>query len=50
MNRTELINYILKNDEQFSMEELVVYTYDELVMIKVRVELEINEIENNNKK
>ena len=40
MGRTDLINYILENGEQFTMEELVFYTYTELVMIKTRVELE----------
>lgn len=46
MSRTDLINYILANDEQYTMEELLSYRYDELVVIKVRVELEKSERKN----
>lgn len=40
MSRTDLIHYILENDRRFSMKKLVNYSYTELVIIKVRVELE----------
>jgi hypothetical protein len=40
MSRIYLINYILKNDDKFHIEEMDFYSDSELVIIKVKVELE----------
>lgn len=40
MHQDDLINYILRNDSRFCQEELAAYSYDTLVLIKVRIEVE----------
>jgi hypothetical protein len=39
-DRETLIKYIMNNDKTFSKEDFLVYTNTQLVLIKVRIELE----------